>query len=129
MGWGRTLTFMPYGKLWHMHRKLLQTTLSNSNVRQWQDFQTQEARRSVGAILKRPESWEDSLRRFAVAIVLKVSYGAHATDESDPYVQIANDAMFATGNGGAPGNSIVDFFPLGEAAQHAFVLAVITVPD
>ncbi|KFH47724.1 O-methylsterigmatocystin oxidoreductase-like protein [Hapsidospora chrysogenum ATCC 11550] len=112
MGWGRTLTFMRYGKLWQMHRRLLQTTLSNTSVRQWQGFQAREARRSVYSIIRRPESWERSLRRFAVAIVLKVSYGIEVTDDSDPYVQIANDAMYATGNGGAPGNSVVDAIPL-----------------
>lgn len=113
MGWARTLTFMPYGKLWQMHRKLLQTTLSNTNVRQWQGFQTQEARRSVSSIIQRPEAWDKSLRRFAVAIVLKVSYGVDVTDDSDPYVQIANDALHATGNSGAPGTSIVDAIPIG----------------
>lgn len=113
MGWGRTLTFMPYGKLWQMHRKTLQTTLSNTNARQWQEFQSQEARRSVAAIIQHPETWDTSLRRFAVAIVLKVSYGLDVTDDSDPYVQIANDALYATGNGGAPGTSIVDAVPIG----------------
>lgn len=113
MGWGRTLTFMPYGKLWQMHRKTLQTTLSNTNARQWQEFQAQEARRSVAAIIQHPESWDTSLRRFAVAIVLKVSYGLDITDDSDPYVQIANDALYATGNGGTPGTSIVDAIPIG----------------
>jgi hypothetical protein len=104
---------MRYGKLWQMHRRFLQTTLSNTNVRPWQGFQAQEARRSVYSIIQRPESWERSLRRFAVAIVLKVSYGIEVTDDSDPYVQIANDAMYATGNSGAPGNSVVDAIPLG----------------
>lgn len=115
MGWGRTISFMPYGELWQMHRKLLQTTFSNSSVGKWHDLQTREARRTVKDLLEHPESWEVSLRRFAVAIVLKVSYGVDVTDDHDPYVCIANDAMYATGNGGTLGNSIVDFFPLGKA--------------
>ena len=114
MGWGRTISFMPYGKLWQMHRKLLQTTFSNSNVAKWQDLQVSEARKTISDLLKRPGDWEVSLRRFAVAIVLKVSYGVDVTDDHDPYVRIADDAMYAMGNGGTLGNSIVDFIPLSE---------------
>lgn len=114
MGWGKTLTFLPFGERWHMHRKVLQTSFSNTNVRKWHKLQVTEARRTVGKILGRPEGWETSLRRLAVAIVLQVSYGADVPDDDDPYIQIANDAMFATGNGGAPANSIVDLVPPGK---------------
>ncbi|KAH6895490.1 cytochrome P450 [Thelonectria olida] len=111
MGWGKTLTFLPFGERWHMHRKVLQTSFSNTNVRKWHKLQVTEARRTVGKILGRPDGWETSLRRLAVAIVLQVSYGADVPNDDDPYIQIANDAMFATGNGGAPANSIVDLVP------------------
>ncbi|KAF4345328.1 cytochrome p450 [Fusarium beomiforme] len=111
MGWGKTLTFLPFGERWQMHRKLLQTSFSNTNVRQWHNLQMTEARRTIRNILKKPESWETSLRRLAVAIVLQVSYGTEVLKDDDPYIQIANDAMYATGNGGVPANSIVDLIP------------------
>jgi hypothetical protein len=125
-----TLTFLPFGPRWQMHRKLLQTSFSNSNVGKWQGLQTQEAHRTVQRIMKTPENWAVSLKRrvspslarcpanrhrFAVAIVLKVSYGVDVLEDDDPYIQIADDAMHATGNGGVPANSIVDIFPLGKA--------------
>ncbi|KAM0432733.1 hypothetical protein ACHAPT_004435 [Fusarium lateritium] len=112
MGWGKTLTFLPYGRRWQMHRKLLQTSFSNTNVRRWHKLQITEARRTVRNMMGKPGSWETSLRRLAVAIVLQVSYGTEVPQDDDPYIQIANDAMYATGNGGAPANSIVDFVPL-----------------
>ncbi|KPM38746.1 hypothetical protein AK830_g7818 [Neonectria ditissima] len=112
MGWGKTLTFLPFGNRWQMHRKLLQTSFSNTNVRRWHKLQVTEARRTVDNILRRPDGWETSLRRLAVAIVLQVSYGTEVPHDDDPYIQIANDAMYATGNGGAPANSIVDMVPL-----------------
>ncbi|KAF5254727.1 hypothetical protein FANTH_466 [Fusarium anthophilum] len=70
-----------------------------------------KARRTVQNMLKKPETWETSLRRLAVAIVLQVSYGTQVLEDDDPYIQIANDAMYATGNGGVPANSIVDLVP------------------
>jgi cytochrome P450 len=118
MGWGKTLTFLPFGKRWQMHRKLLQTSFSNTNVRQWHSLQTKEARRTIRNILKKPETWETSLRRLAVAIVLQVSYGTQVLKDDDPYIQIANDAMYATGNGGVPANSIVDLVPFGTRYPH-----------
>ncbi|KAF5702563.1 cytochrome P450 monooxygenase [Fusarium globosum] len=51
------------------------------------------------------------LEVLAVAIVLQVSYGTQVLEDDDPYIQIANDAMYATGNGGVPANSIVDLVP------------------
>ncbi|KAK7431465.1 hypothetical protein QQZ08_001955 [Neonectria magnoliae] len=113
MGWGKTLTFLPFSARWQMHRKLLQTSFSNTNVGKWHELQVTEARRTVGNILRRPDGWETSLRRLAVAIVLQVSYGTEVPHDDDPYIQIANDAMYATGNGGAPANSIVDIVPSG----------------
>ncbi|SCO84802.1 related to cytochrome p450 [Fusarium oxysporum] len=94
-----------------MHRKLLQTSFSNTSVRQWHSLQITEARRTIRNILKKPKTWETSLRRLAVAIVLQVSYGTQVLEDDDPYIQIANDAMYATGNGGVPANSIVDLVP------------------
>ncbi|KAI9902695.1 hypothetical protein N3K66_002047 [Trichothecium roseum] len=119
MGWGRTLTFLPFGKLWKMHRKFLQTSFSSTNVRQWHDLQTREARKSVASLVHDPRKpWELCLKRFAVAIVMKVSYGVDITDDSDPHVQIASDAMYATANGGAPANSIVENFPWARYLPH-----------
>ncbi|EKJ73242.1 hypothetical protein FPSE_06507 [Fusarium pseudograminearum CS3096] len=111
MGWGKTLTFLPFGKSWQMHRKLLQTSFSNTNVRQWHNLQRTETHRTVKDIMARPGTWETSLRRFAVAIVLQVSYGMEVPSDDDPYIRIANDAMYATGNGGVPANSLVDLVP------------------
>ncbi|KAG5778077.1 hypothetical protein H9Q73_008268 [Fusarium xylarioides] len=111
MGWGKTLTFLPFGERWQMHRKLLQTSFSNTNVRRWHTLQITEARRTIRNILRKPETWGTSLRRLAVAIVLQVSYGTQVLEDDDPYIQIANDAMYATGNGGVPANSIVDLVP------------------
>ncbi|KAF4950978.1 hypothetical protein FGADI_7850 [Fusarium gaditjirri] len=91
--------------------KLLQTSFSNTNVRQWHSLKITEARRTIQNILKRPKTWETSLRRLAVAIVLQVSYGTQVLEDDDPYIQIANDAMYATGNGGVPANSVVDLVP------------------
>jgi len=32
-------------------------------------------------------------------------------DDNDPYIQMAIDASYALGHGGAPAGTVVDFFP------------------
>jgi cytochrome P450 len=49
--------------------------------------------------------------RFASAIVLRIGFGVSLTRDDDPYIQLAADANEATGGGGSPGGSIVDYFP------------------
>ncbi|PKS09030.1 hypothetical protein jhhlp_003643 [Lomentospora prolificans] len=112
MGWGATLTFLPFGPQWRMHRKLLQANLSPSKIRQWHGLQVQESRRAAASMLAHDGTWNATLKRFSVAIVLMVSYGIQIDTDDDEYVKIANDALYVTGNGGLPAGSIVDLFPL-----------------
>jgi cytochrome P450 len=104
MGWGKTVTFLPLGQRWKMHRKRLQTSFSNTNVRQWYSLQTAEARKTVRNMIKKPDTWEKSLRRFAVAVVLQVSYSTEVLEDDDPYIQMVNDAMYAL--------AMVEFLPI-----------------
>ncbi|KAG4030304.1 hypothetical protein MFRU_012g00460 [Monilinia fructicola] len=111
MGWGRTLTFLPWGSRFKAHRTHLQSAFTKSSVVQYRDIQEQEARQALHTITQRPEDWEVALRRFASAIVLRVAFGIALEDDDDEYIKIAADAINATGNGGSPGATIVDYLP------------------
>ena len=63
MGWGLTLTFLPFGPTWQKHRKLMQTTFSHTNVRQWHDLQIRGVRTACHHIAQRPDDWEMILKR------------------------------------------------------------------
>ena len=47
-----------------------------------------------------------------------MSYGVDVPSDDDPYIQIADDAMHALGNGGPLSSSIVDLFPSGKLLNH-----------
>lgn len=49
--------------------------------------------------------------RFASAIVLRVAFGITLKNDDDEYIKIAADAINATGNGGSPGATVIDYFP------------------
>ncbi|KAI1393000.1 cytochrome P450 [Hypoxylon trugodes] len=112
MGWGLTLTFLPYGARFRLHRSVLQTGFTKTAIAAYRPIQEDEARQAVYRILKCPENWDFSVRRFASAIVLRIGFGVTVKSDDDPYIKIAKDANMATGGGGNPGTALVDYFPL-----------------
>ncbi|KAL3293198.1 cytochrome p450 [Colletotrichum asianum] len=111
MGWKKTLTFLRWGPEFRMHRKILQKSFQKSNIQVYQDLQEREAKTLIEGILKQPEAWETALRRFATAIVMNIGFGVEVKSDNDPYIQMAIDASYALGHGGAPAGTLVDFFP------------------
>jgi cytochrome P450 len=111
MGWGITLTFLPWGKTFKLHRKLMQSSFTPSACKAYRPIQEQEACQAARQILHNPLDWETLLRRFSTAVVLRIGFGLGISQKDDRYVKMAIDAEEATGKGGVPGASVVDFFP------------------
>ena len=44
-----------------------------------------------------------------------IDYGADIVDENDLYVQLSKGASYALSNGGPPGATGVDIFPIGRS--------------
>ncbi|EXJ84725.1 hypothetical protein A1O3_05396 [Capronia epimyces CBS 606.96] len=112
MGWGITLTFLRWGPKFKLHRKLLQSSFTPSACKPYRPIQEQEARKAALEILSQPGDWEYLLRKYSTAVVLRIGFGLGISSADDPYVRMAIDAEEATGNGGVPAASFVDFFPV-----------------
>lgn len=111
MGWGVTLTFLRWSPRFKLHRKLLQQSFTQSACKAYRPIQEQEAHRAARAIMERPNEWELLLRQFSQAVVLRVGFGIDVQERDDPFVKMAIDVEEATGQGGVPAGSLVDFFP------------------
>jgi cytochrome P450 len=111
MGWGITLTFLQWGPQFKLHRKILQQSFTSSACKSYRPIQLEEARRACRQILVDPKDWETLGRRFSSGVVMRIGFGVKIEDKDDPYIQMAVDADNATGNGGTPAGTIVDFFP------------------
>ncbi|KAF7545642.1 hypothetical protein G7046_g9514 [Stylonectria norvegica] len=111
MGWGVTLTFLRWSPRFKLHRKLLQQSFTQSACKSYRPIQVEEARRAVRAIIRRPTDWEIHLRQFSTAVVLQIGFGIDVKEHNDPYVRMALDVEEATGKGGVPAASLVDYFP------------------
>lgn len=114
MGWRKTLTFLRWGPEFVKHRGLLQSSFTKPNCIPHRELQESETLKLIDGIMRKPQQWETLLRRFATAIVLGIGFGVSIEKDDDHYVQMAIDASYALGHGGAPAGTLVDFFPLGK---------------
>ncbi|KAL2890628.1 O-methylsterigmatocystin oxidoreductase [Ceratocystis lukuohia] len=111
MGWGRILSFLPWGPKFRQHRKMLQRSFQKSSIIGYRSLQESEAAILLRSFVSSPSTWENSLRRYATAIVLRAGFGIPLLSKDSPWITIAEDASYALGHGGAPGGTPVDFFP------------------
>ncbi|KAK4550708.1 hypothetical protein LTR36_000287 [Oleoguttula mirabilis] len=112
MGWKATLTFLRWGPHFKLHRRVLQRAFTPSSCLSYRVLQEKEAHALLRGIVAKPADWETTLRRFATAIVMSIGFGVDIHSDDDPYIQMATDASYALGHGGAPAGTPVDFFPL-----------------
>jgi len=113
MGWGKTLTFLRHGPDFRTHRRILQRSFQKGSIVQYQALQCRETAVMLRGFLDGGPGggWDKALRRFATAVVLGIGFGIAIDSDDDPLVQVAADASYALGHGGAPAGTPVDFFP------------------
>ncbi|PMD34424.1 cytochrome P450 [Hyaloscypha variabilis F] len=112
MGWGLTLTFMPWSPLFKTHRALLQKSFTKSNIIQYQALQERSARRAILRIINSPSDWSSHLRSFASTIVQQIAFGVELSHDEDARVQRATSlANRVLAEGGSPGSTLIDNFP------------------
>ncbi|KAF9456701.1 cytochrome P450 [Collybia nuda] len=111
MGWKSVVTLMRYGTRFQRHRRMLQQCFSMKQCIEYRTIQLGESRTLLQNLLANSDNRDDSVRRFATAIIIRVTFGHQITTDNDPYVKIADGIGYALGNAGSPGASAVDYFP------------------
>lgn len=111
MGWSPTLTWLRWGPKFQLHRKFLQPPFTKSRVTQFSGKQRNEALIFCKGMIDDPANWVNSVRRFAVAIMLDIAYGLDVDGPDSPWIQMAQDSATAIGKAGAPASSIMDHLP------------------
>ncbi|KAM7204731.1 cytochrome P450 1A2 [Naviculisporaceae sp. PSN 640] len=111
MGWSPTLTWLRWGSKCQLHRKALQHPFTKSKATLFADKQRKEALIFCQGAIDQPANWVNSVRRFAVAIMLNISYGLDVDGPASPWIKMAEDSATAIGKAGAPGSTIMDHLP------------------
>jgi cytochrome P450 len=111
MGWGLTLTFLRWGPQFKLHRRLFQTTFTQSNVKTFRHIQVHEARKAVRSLLAEPNDWMDTTLLLTTSIIFRIAFGQEIVNKDSPYCSMSAAANLATTNGGIAGSTLVDIFP------------------
>jgi hypothetical protein len=140
MGWIPSLTMLPCGKQFRLHRKILHQHLNRDRCVTYQPIQTREARLLVQNLISEPKGRDEFLGRsrifvlchipvltikccrFATGVIIQVTYGHQITSSDDWYLNVARDASLALFETGIPGGTLIDAFPAREYRFSMFLI-------
>ncbi|KAK0496358.1 cytochrome P450 [Armillaria luteobubalina] len=111
MGWGQALAFLPYGKRFLRHRKMISQPLGREKLESYQPIQILAVQVLLKALLARPTGYEEAVHRFITSIIVEIALGHRITSDDDIYLTLAREHTHSIDNSGPPGNSPVDFLP------------------
>ncbi|KAJ7249131.1 cytochrome P450 [Mycena haematopus] len=121
IGWSTTLSLMPYGKRFALHRRLHQSYLNREKCRQFRPMQALEAHILVKNLLESaPEGYSNCinrraqylLSRFSTGVVSQIVAGHRIYSDDDPYMQTTQALRESLGRTGIPGSTALDFLPV-----------------
>ncbi|KAJ7601748.1 cytochrome P450 [Mycena rosella] len=114
MGWWPTLAFLPYGKLFMKHRRVLQNHFGPQKALSHLPIQTRQAHiLAKNMMVEHEENTEHTrhLSRYAKAIVLEAAFGQRVESDQDQLMKMGNEVSHSLNNAGPIGSTPVDFIP------------------
>ncbi|KAF4335029.1 oxidoreductase [Fusarium beomiforme] len=113
-GYRAILSFLPYGKRFKHHRKLVHQQLGTKGAAsRFRDVQDVESRRLLLRILERPEDLSLHIKTEASAIILKMTYGyTLEPHKPDPLALLIEQMMDNFSNAFVPMRWPVDILPM-----------------
>ncbi|KAI8992776.1 cytochrome P450 [Trametes punicea] len=113
MGWDNVITHMPYGDRFRKHRRWMQDGLQSKDILfGYRSIQRRETYTLLAGLIESPADFASHVHRWAVGMIMDITYGHRIYSLDDEYVRIARTATVETVLAGNPGSMIVDFFPL-----------------
>jgi len=129
--WDWLFGFMPYGEAWKERRRLFQSKFHPSDTASFQPQQLDCTHKLLKNLLQNPEDFSGNFRLCVIiilhmhrqkvrsiripsvmgAITLSIAYGLEITSTSDPFLEIAEQALIGLGAGSTPGAFLVDSLP------------------
>ncbi|KAJ7627403.1 cytochrome P450 [Roridomyces roridus] len=112
IGWSTTLSLMPYGKRFNVHRQLHNAYLNRTKCREYRPMQTLEARTLAKNLLESaPDKYNKLVNRFSTGVISQIVAGHRICSDDDPYMQTTEALHASLGRSGVPGTTSLDYFP------------------
>ncbi|KAF9258225.1 cytochrome P450 [Marasmius fiardii PR-910] len=112
IGWTSALAFLPYGKEFLKHRKMIQGFFEKKRILTYDQILAEEARLLVKNLHGSIQG--DLLRyvhRLTVSNLVRITYGHRVKSAEDMFMQFAEVMTDAASNSGPIGNTPVDLLP------------------
>lgn len=108
------VAFTPYGETSRRQRRLLQTALGPSSIRNYHPLLELETKPFLRRLLENPAGYMDHIRRYAGGLTLSVVYGHQVKSNDDEFLRLAEDCVDVLANRIASSGQIwlVDVFPI-----------------
>ena len=139
----RSITFMPYGDLWKLQRRLLTQHLNPRVVDRFQPYQYKSMQTLLRSFLHDPHKFYKNLKRsvgtklvflttpvcllmgsihyrYSASIILSATYAYEVAPENDTLIGLNEQAESFTIKPGTPGASAVDLFPIRTLDHYRF---------
>ncbi|PPQ75850.1 hypothetical protein CVT24_000608 [Panaeolus cyanescens] len=112
-GRGKSLVLMDSDHpLFKKYRGLVQSGLSSKATKTYRPIQTEAAQVLLKGLLDTPQEFRQHIRRNAVAIILKATYGYTMAGTDDPMIKVIEDGLRHSGPINVPGKFLVETIPI-----------------
>ncbi|TFK56140.1 cytochrome P450 [Heliocybe sulcata] len=112
VGWKDTLALTPYGDRFRSIRKMFHGAIgTKSSIARYLPVEQRETAKFLKRVLNAPHAIADHIRWTAGSIILELAYGYKVKEESDPIVNVVDQATEQFSLATAPGAFLVDVIP------------------
>ncbi|PCH43333.1 hypothetical protein WOLCODRAFT_153387 [Wolfiporia cocos MD-104 SS10] len=112
MGWDSGLVFMKYGERWKRYSKWAQNAFNDkAALRSYRPLQRREVYTLLLGLRDTPDKFSEHVKRYVAALVMEMAYDHTIVSLDHFYVRMADEAVSATAQTGAPGSSVTDLLP------------------
>ncbi|KDQ28638.1 hypothetical protein PLEOSDRAFT_1063469 [Pleurotus ostreatus PC15] len=111
LGWGRMMSFMPYGEKWRTHRRAFWQEFNPKNAPDHQPTQLRYSRDLLRRLLKEPQRFLHHIDHTLSASIIALVYGLDVKPEHDPNVERAEKALVQLQEASISGSFMVDLLP------------------
>ncbi|KIJ48507.1 hypothetical protein M422DRAFT_247854 [Sphaerobolus stellatus SS14] len=110
-GWTFNIGLLNYGSWWRRHRRGFHQYFNSGIVKNYEPIQFKATRDLVQRLYQSPHEFENHVRYFTGAILLKIVYDYDLIRENDPYIKLIKSASEGNQNF-LVGLNLVDLIPI-----------------
>ncbi|KAG2158979.1 cytochrome P450 [Suillus bovinus] len=112
IGWKNVMTLLPYGDRLRQHRKYFHSVIgTRAAMGIYNQVEEVETRRFLKRVFATPDQLQAHVRHTAGAVILRISHGYEAKKNNDPFIDLADRALYQWSVVTAPGAFLADVLP------------------